>query len=353
VLEGRCDIVTKLSSEALIEATNVTKVYPRRSAKGAFVTALDGVSIALHAGESVGIVGESGSGKTTLSRLLLHIESPTTGTIYFRGTPLLELDRQGQRDFRRTVSAVFQNPYNSLDPRMRVWDLVTEQLAIEGSATKATRRDRARELLQIVGLNTEVADRYPHQMSGGQRQRVAIARALVSNPRLVILDEAISGLDVSIRAQIINLLLDLQDTLDLTYVFIAHDLAMVQHLCHRTVVIYRGKLVETGPSSAVFDRPAHPYTAALNEASYLRTLELDHLGDTLGGSEQEPPPHGCIFQPRCPFSTAFCLEHVPQSVEVEPRHWALCHYPLGFDGLHATSVTAPDHDLSDSQPPVT
>jgi ABC-type oligopeptide transport system ATPase subunit len=254
---------------AVLEARDVTKLYRKGAGKAKHEAALDGVSVAIKSGETLGIVGESGSGKTTLSRLILGIERPTTGTILFKGIPLDQLDGTQRQTYRRTVAAVFQNPYSSLDPRMRIWQLITEQLFIERLLSRNQRIARAADLLQTVGLDPNMAERYPHQLSGGQRQRLAIARALVSNPKVLILDEPLSALDVSVRAQIVNLLLDLQDSMGLTYVFIAHDLTMVQHLCHWTIVMHRGKIVEEGPPTGIFAHPAHPYTAALIEASYL------------------------------------------------------------------------------------
>jgi len=256
-------------NEVLLEARSVTKVYPKRSRTRGLETALDGVTVTVRSRETLGIVGESGSGKTTLSRLLLGIERPTKGEVYFRGVPLTRLDKAQRELYRRTVAAVFQNPYSSLDPRMRIWQLITEQLFIEHRMSWSERKARARELLDTVGLDPNMVERYPHQLSGGQRQRLAIARALVSNPQVLILDEPLSALDVSVRAQIVNLLLDLQDSLGLTYVFIAHDLAMVQHLCHWSIVMHRGQIVEEGQADEIFIRPRHAYTAALIEASYL------------------------------------------------------------------------------------
>jgi ABC-type oligopeptide transport system ATPase subunit len=262
------DLVTNRSATVL-EARDVTKLYRKGSGKPGHEAALDGVSVSVRSGETLGIVGESGSGKTTLSRLLLGIERPTTGSVFFRSIPIDQLDRAQRRTYRRTVAAVFQNPYSSLDPRMRIWQLITEQLFIERLLNRSERIARAAELLQTVGLDPKMAERYPHQLSGGQRQRLAIARALVSDPKVLILDEPLSALDVSVRAQIVNLLLDLQDSLQLTYVFIAHDLAMVEHLCHWTIVMHRGKVVEEGLPTEIFTHPSHPYTAALIEASYL------------------------------------------------------------------------------------
>ena len=274
------------------------------------------------------MVGESGSGKTTLSRLLLGIESPTQGSVSFRGVSLPNLSQRQHRSYRHAVTAVFQNPHSSLDPRMRIWQLITEQLMLEGRGNAAEMRQRAAETGQLVGLRPDRLDSFPHQLSGGQRQRVAIARALVVSPEVIVLDEAISSLDVSVRAQIINLLLDLQERLGLTYVFIAHNLAIVQHLCHRTVVMYRGRIVEEGESQAIFDGPAHPYTAALIEASYLGDAPVADWVKPFAESGQEPPLGGCIYQPRCPIARPHCSAVAPENRELKDGQHVLCHFPL-------------------------
>jgi ABC-type oligopeptide transport system ATPase subunit len=259
-----------VAGDVVLEAHNVTKSY---GSKKSGEQALNGVTVTIRSGETLGIVGESGSGKTTLSRLLLGIERPTTGDILFRGVSLRQLDKRGLRRFRHSVGAVFQNPYSSLDPRMRIWQLIMEQYFIEHRLTKEERQAKARDLLAKVGLDVALENRYPHQLSGGQRQRLALARALASDPQVLVLDEALSSLDVSVRAQIVNLLLDLQDSLGLTYVFIAHDLTMVQHICDWTIVMYRGEIVEEGPASVVFEHPVNAYTTALKQASYVGQIE--------------------------------------------------------------------------------
>jgi ABC-type oligopeptide transport system ATPase subunit len=254
----------------ILQTRDVTRTFGRH----AETVALNGVSLDVREGESLGIVGESGCGKTTLSRLLLGLDKPSTGSVTFRGDDLATLSRTGRRQYRGEVAAVFQNPFSSLDPRMRIWQIVTEQLFIERVGTDRDKKARAAELLDKVGLDEQMLLRYPHQLSGGQRQRVAIARSLVSDPKVIVLDEAISALDVSVRAQILNLLIDLRESLGIGYLFIAHDLAIVQHLCSRLVVLYRGKIVEEG-GSEVFSKPSHPYTAALIEASYVGDASLD------------------------------------------------------------------------------
>jgi peptide/nickel transport system ATP-binding protein len=267
VLEG---LIVAMPILAMIACT---KVYPSQSKRDPTPTrALDGVTLEIAGGESVGVVGESGSGKTTLSRLLLGLTDPTSGTVSFDGKSLSNLTRSDQRVYRRSVSAVFQNPFGSLDPRMRVRDLVTEQMRIERDGDRLARRRRATELLELVGLTAEMLASWPHQLSGGQRQRVAIARALSRNPRLVVLDECTSALDVSARAQIVNLLLGLQQDLGLSFVFVAHDLATVQHMCERVVVMRHGVIVEEGATEQVFESPQHPYTVELIRASYLQDV---------------------------------------------------------------------------------
>jgi oligopeptide transport system ATP-binding protein len=327
----------------ILEARNVTKRYPKRGSASGEEVALDNVNVVIREGEAVGIVGESGSGKTTLSRLLLGVERPTEGVVLFRGKPLHELERDDRQHFRRSIAAVFQNPYSSLDPRMPIWQLITEQLVVEHRGNKQDRRRRAAELLGSVGLDAGQPELYPRQLSGGQRQRVAIARALVSDPDVVILDEAISALDVSVRAQIVNLLLDLQDRLSLTYVFIAHDLAIVQHLCHRTVVMYRGKVVEDGPSKAIFEHPAHPYTAALIEASYIGAMGDGWAASAAREVRDEVPEGGCVYQPRCHMATSHCVQVAPARRRLGPGRGVLCHYPIGVPSLVHEGARVDEH----------
>jgi oligopeptide/dipeptide ABC transporter ATP-binding protein len=334
-----------INSDVLIAATNVTRTYGRH----AETVALDGVSIEIRAGESLGIVGESGSGKTTLSRLLLGLEVASSGTVAFRGNDLKSLPKAEQRRYRHEIAAVFQNPYSSLDPRMRVWQIITEQMAIERVRGADQRKARAAELLTKVGLDERVLLRYPHQLSGGQRQRVAIARSLVSDPKVIVLDEAISSLDVSVRAQILNLLIDLRESLQVGYVFIAHDLAIVQHLCSRLVVLYRGKIVEEGPCDQLFSRPAHPYTAALIEASYLGDAELDAAPKLV--TPAVTPALGaesCAFHARCAIGTEACVVDGPVVQDLGDGHRALCLRPL--NRAAADAPEAPDFATAPDQP---
>lgn len=255
----------------VLEARDVVKTY--NLGKPGEVRALKGVTLGVGRGEMVGLVGESGSGKTTLMRQLLGIEKPTSGSVLFGGVDREDFTADQRDHYYNSVAAVFQNPYSSLNPRRRLWDIITERRAIASKTSRSSRRDRAAELLDIVSLPHEYADRFPHQLSGGQRQRVAIARALAEEPDVIVLDEPMSALDVSVSAQIANLLLDLQDKFDVSYVFVAHDMHMVRHLCHRVAVLLKGDIVESGPVREVMDGPAHAYTRALIAASELRSLD--------------------------------------------------------------------------------
>lgn len=266
-------------SEFILEGLDLTKTYSARGADP--VHALADVTFGVRKGEMVGLVGESGSGKTTLMRMLLGIEQPTSGQVLFRGRDRQAFSTEERKDYFNSVSAVFQNPFSSLNPRRRLWDIITERRAIERRAGKVERRERAAELLGHVSLPEEFLDRFPHQLSGGQRQRVAIARALSEDPDVIVLDEPMSALDVSVSAQIANLLLDLQETFDVSYVFVAHDMHMVRHLCHRTAVLLKGQIVEEGPVAQVLDSPQHAYTKSLIEASELRSLGDAEAGPTL------------------------------------------------------------------------
>ena len=254
---------------ALLEVTNLTKEFSRRGVlfgRGSVVRAVDGVTFSIDEGETFGLVGESGSGKTTTGRCILRLIEPTSGSVRFKGEDVLRFSRARMRQARRDMQIVFQDPYSSLNPRMRVGDIVEEPLIIHKMGAKAERRARVAELFELVGLDATQITRYPHQFSGGQRQRIGLARALALNPSLIIADEPVSALDVSVQAQVVNLLMDLQERLKLTYLFIAHDLRLVRHICSRVAVMYLGKLVETGPTESLFAAPAHPYTRALLSA---------------------------------------------------------------------------------------
>ncbi len=276
-------------NDYILQARDVVKTYDQRGTDP--VRALKGVSLGVGRAETVGIVGESGSGKTTLMRMLLGIEEPTTGDVLFRGVPRESMSAEQRKDYFNSISAVFQNPFSSLNPRRRLWDVITERRAIERRARKAERRERAAELIHMVGLPEEYVDRYPHQLSGGQRQRIAIARALAEDPSVIVLDEPMSALDVSVSAQVANLLLDLQDELGVGFVLIGHDMDMIRHLCHRVAVLFKGDIVESGDAAQVLSNPEHPYTRRLLAASELTSLDVeDELGQRSGPLVEVPRP---------------------------------------------------------------
>jgi oligopeptide transport system ATP-binding protein len=322
-----------VSGEVLLEVRNLVKHF--EVGGGLFggrrgtVRAVDGVSFSIRKGETLGLVGESGCGKTTTGRCILQLETATAGEILFEGRELTKLGPDDLRAVRRRLQVIFQDPYSSLNPRMTVGDIIAEPLAVHGIVRGAgARRDRVRQLLTHVGLLPQHAARYPHQMSGGQRQRVGIARALAMEPALIVCDEPVSALDVSIQAQIINLLEDLQAEFGLTYLFIAHDLAVVRHISDRVAVMYLGKIVEMADRKTLYDDPLHPYTRALLSAVPIPDPELEarreHL--VLRGEVPSPlnPPSGCVFHPRCPIAVERCPTVVPDLREIKPGHWAAC-----------------------------
>jgi oligopeptide/dipeptide ABC transporter ATP-binding protein len=314
----------------LLAVENLTKHFVvRRGALGwstGVVRAVDAVSFDVPAGSTLGLVGESGCGKTTTSKLILALETPTAGSIRFEGREVSALDREGRRAYRRAVQAVFQDPYASLDPRMRVSAVIAEPLVINTDLDAADRRRRVAELLDLVGLPERAASLYPHEFSGGQRQRIAIARALALSPKLVVLDEPVSALDVSIRAQILNLLVDLQTRLHVSYLFIAHDLAAVAHMSRTIAVMYLGKLVELGDADAIALTPKHPYTKALFAAALPIDLDRPREQITLSGEVPSPlaPPGGCRFHPRCPFAMPHCATEEP-ALRPESGRLVACH----------------------------
>jgi oligopeptide transport system ATP-binding protein len=323
------DTLTR-NGEPLLEVEALTKHFiVRRGALGfstALVRAVDAVSFAIAPGTTLGLVGESGCGKTTTSKLILGLERPTGGAIRFEGRDVHALGRAGEREYRRFVQAVFQDPYASLDPRMRVAAIVAEPLVINSDLDAAARRRRVAELLDVVGLPERAGTLYPHEFSGGQRQRIAIARALALSPKLIVLDEPVSALDVSIRAQVLNLLTDLQKRLGVSYLFIAHDLAAVAHMSHTIAVMYLGRIVEIGDADAVALRPQHPYTRALFAAAM--PVDVDAPRETIALSGEVPsplaPPAGCRFHPRCPFAMERCAVEEP-ALRSEAGRLVACH----------------------------
>ena len=298
------------------------------------VKAVDGVSFAIRKGETFGLVGESGCGKSTIARCLLKLHPSTEGAMLFEGADIEQLDARSTRAFRRRVQAIFQDPYSSLNPRMTVREIVGEPIHIHSEERdSAANAARVNELLELCGLPRRLASRYPHEMSGGQRQRVGIARALALSPDFIVCDEPVSALDVSIQAQIINLLEDLRDELSLTYLFIGHDLSVVKHLCHRVAVMYLGRIVEIAESDELFDHPMHPYTRALLTAIPIPdpVAEQAREHQVLPGEVPSPlnPPDGCVFHPRCGLAVPACRQSVPELLEVRPDHWAACPVVAG------------------------
>lgn len=320
--------------ETLVEVRNLKKYFPvtegiviHRTVGN--VKAVDGVSFTIARGETLGLVGESGCGKTTTGRCILQLEKPTSGEIVFEGVNLEKLHQKELVAWRQKIQVIFQDPYSSLNPRMKVGEILGEPMRVHRIAPDgAQRRKRIAELLSVCGLPTKFADRYPHEMSGGQRQRVGIARALALRPDFIICDEAVSALDVSIQAQVINLLEDLREEFDLTYLFIAHDLSVVHHLCNRVAVMYLGKVVELAESDELFDNPMHPYTRALLSAVPVPdpTVEAQREHQVPKGEVPSPinPPSGCVFHPRCPLAVDSCRVEVPELRELRPGHRVAC-----------------------------
>ena len=297
------------------------------------VKAVDDVSFSLNEGETFGLVGESGCGKTTTGRAILRAIEPTDGEVQFtmksgERINTAGADRETLRLLRQEMQLIFQDPFASLNPRMTVFDVVADPLRVNRLARGSELEDRVAEMLRLVGLSVDYARRYPHAFSGGQRQRIGIARALVVNPRLVIADEPVSALDVSVQAQILNLMQDLQDELRLTYLFISHDLSVVQYLCHRVAVMYVGKIVEVASTEDLFTQPRHPYTQALLSSVPVPNPAVQSRGMVLEGEVADPanPPSGCYFHPRCPFARDLCREEAPPLKEVSPGRLASCHF---------------------------
>lgn len=333
------------TGETLLEVKNMKMYFPVTSGiifqkKVADVKAVDNVSFTIAKGETLGLVGESGCGKTTTGRAILQLYKPTEGDVIFDGTRLNDLDNSSMRAMRRQMQIIFQDPYGSLNPRMTCGDIVGEPLIVHKlTSGKGEYRDRVDELLQTVGLNPYMADRYPHEFSGGQRQRIGIARALAVNPSFIVCDEPVSALDVSIQAQVINLLEDLQEQFGLTYLFIAHDLSVVRHISDRVAVMYLGHIVEVADRNELYDNPLHPYTRALLSAVPIPDpiVEAERERIILTGDVPSPmnPPPGCVFHTRCPVMIDECQEEMPELREVSPGHWVACIRTEGWDTARA------------------
>jgi oligopeptide transport system ATP-binding protein len=327
--------------DPILEVTDLVKHFPIKSGilidrEVGAVQAVDGVSFKVGAGETLGLVGESGCGKSTLSRTILRLIEPTSGSIKFEGREVTDLSHNQLRELRPKMQMIFQDPYASLNPRKRVAQIIGDPMKLHGVVKRGGVRDAVRELLERVGLNPEHYNRYPHEFSGGQRQRIGIARALSLNPKLVIADEPVSALDVSIQAQIINLLEDLQGQFDLTYVFVAHDLGVVRHVADRIAVMYLGRIVEIGPADEVYENPIHPYTVSLLSAVPIPDPRANAAREQtiLEGDVPSPanPPEACRFHTRCPKATEICSQVDPPLVDYGHDHWAACHHPVNRSG---------------------
>ncbi len=318
-------------TEPLLRVEGLKKYFPIRkgllSRVSGHVKAVDDVSFYVNKGETLGIVGESGCGKSTTGRMLMRLLEPTEGKVFFDGKELTSISNDDMRKARREIQMVFQDPYASLNPRHTIEKILEEPLIVHGIGDSKSRKKKVRDFLEIVGLSSYHAKRYPHQFSGGQRQRIGIARALMTNPKLIIADEPVSALDVSIQAQVLNLMQDLQKELNLTYIFIAHDLGVVRHISDRVGVMYLGKMVEVAASEKLYDKPLHPYTQALLSAVPVPDPNFVREQILIKGDIPSPsnPPSGCTFHTRCPFKMDVCTKIVPKLEELETGHSVACH----------------------------
>jgi len=322
--------------EVLLDVQNLKVHFPVRKGlvfakQVGAVKAVDGVTFSVETGTTFGLVGESGCGKTTISKVLLLLQPMTDGTVRFRGRELRDVKGEAEREYRRSVQAVFQDPYSSLSPRMKVGEIIAEPLIACKAMPKKERKERVAELLRIVGLRPDGGELYPHEFSGGQRQRIAVARALALNPTFMILDEPVSALDVSIRAQILNLLGDIQERFGLTYLIIAHDLAVVEHVSNVVGVMYLGKLAELATTEDLYSHPLHPYTRALLAAVPRIGVQGNRDWEVVHGEVPSPlnPPAGCRFHPRCPMMIEECAQEEPRAVDIGNGHWVACHRARG------------------------
>lgn len=319
------------SNRSLLEVEGLKKYFPLR--RGVFrrtvgwVQAVDGVSLDVRKGEALGLVGESGSGKSTLGKCTVKLLEPTEGRIFYGGEDITAMGSARTKRYRRQVQAVFQDPYLSLNPRMAIGDIVAEPLKVHSLYSSHERKEKVKDLLMKVGLSPDCVSRYPHEFSGGQRQRIGIARALALNPELIICDEPVSALDVSVQAQVINLLDDLKEEYRLSYLFIAHDLSVVEHVCDRIAVMYLGKVVEIAKDTELYSTPEHPYTAALLSAIPIPDPTLKRHRTILKGEVPSPinPPSGCRFHPRCPYRESICSQQEPKLKMIAEDHWVACH----------------------------